>query len=108
LHDAASPLLSSGAMALFALVLFLVIGVGSGAILRAITHHSTAWTVLGALFGFAGAFLGAAFARLVTIPDLARLDVSGRALPIASSLCGAILLVVWCITAQVMVSRRAA
>jgi hypothetical protein len=101
-------LLSYETMALFDLVLFLVIGVGSGAILRAITRGSTAWTVLGGLFGFAGAFLGTAFARLVTIPDLAMLHVSGRALPIVSSLGGAILLVVWCITAQVMVSRRTA
>jgi uncharacterized membrane protein YeaQ/YmgE (transglycosylase-associated protein family) len=87
------------------LIVFLLIGCMSGAIMSAITG-GRAWILVSAVLGFVGALLGTASARLTHLPDFLPLDVEGQRLSLVWSIGGSLLVLIWCISAQVMVSNR--
>lgn len=86
-------------------VVFLLVGCVSGAIMSAITRGRE-WILASALLGFVGALLGTAVARLTYLPDLFSVEVGGQRLSLLWPICGSLLVLIWCISAQVMISNR--
>jgi hypothetical protein len=93
-------------MTLFDLVVYLVLGAASGVIVRALSQGSKEWFVVATGAGFVGALLGVWFARVAHLPEVLAVDVGGRPLPIAWAIGGALLVGMWCIAAQVLVSSN--
>jgi uncharacterized membrane protein YeaQ/YmgE (transglycosylase-associated protein family) len=86
------------------LIVCLAVGAISGVLVRAIVGRSTRWFVASALFGFVGGLLGTATGRLSRLADLFDFDVAGHPVDLVWPLAGAILLVLWCVAGQVLIS----
>jgi uncharacterized membrane protein YeaQ/YmgE (transglycosylase-associated protein family) len=93
-------------MSLFALVVYVVLGATLGAAAFPVFGGSKAWSAAAALAGFLGALLGAWIARATSLPYTIHVD--GQPFPLLWAFVGALLLVGYCITAQVVVSSRPA
>lgn len=94
-------------MTLLELVVCLVLGVASGSIVRAIPGVTTGWFLASGLLGFLGATFGTATAHVARLQWVLAVDIAGQRLPILWSISGALLLTIWTIAAQVLVSSRA-
>jgi len=89
----------------FDLLVYIILGVASGAVVRALAQGSKPWFLAATVAGFVGAFLGASFARLAELPEVIAVDVGSHPLPLVWALGGALLVTMWCIAAQVLVSN---
>jgi hypothetical protein len=94
-------------MILLEVVVCLILGGASGAVVRAIPGVTTGWFLASGLVGLLGAILGTAVAHVAGLQRLLAVDIAGQRLPILWSISGAILLTIWVIAAQVLVSSHA-
>ena len=81
-------------MPLLELLVYLVIGGASGAVMRAITRGSTGWFLVSALLGFLGALLGTSVAHVARLQGFLALDIAGHPLPILWAISGAVFLAI--------------
>ena len=79
-------------MTLLDFIVYLVVAGVCGALARALVGGTGGGFILSILLGFLGAFVGTWLARMLHLPTLAVVDISGHPFPIVWAVIGGIIL----------------